>query len=175
MRTIKKNCLHCGKEFDAPVKEVNRGFGKCCDRACSSKYVATLNRKDKVPNVTCANCGKAFYKLESRQRYSKSGLFFCTRECKDSAQQLGGIEEIMPPHYGTGTSRTYYRQKLLRRTPSDELRCSACGYHKMPEILEVHHIDHDHTNNMIDNLVLLCPNCHSEHHFTTKTGKWTRT
>lgn len=43
-------------------------------------------------------------------------------------------------------------------------RCESCGLTEWlgKEInLEVHHIDGDHLNNSLDNLQLLCPNCHS--------------
>lgn len=43
-------------------------------------------------------------------------------------------------------------------------KCESCGLEewlnqKIP--LEVHHIDGDHKNNALDNLQLLCPNCHA--------------
>ncbi len=45
-------------------------------------------------------------------------------------------------------------------------KCSRCGWgekniytNKIP--LEVEHIDGDYTNNNEENLILLCPNCHS--------------
>jgi 5-methylcytosine-specific restriction endonuclease McrA len=37
-----------------------------------------------------------------------------------------------------------------------------------PINLEVHHIDGDRTNNSLENLQLLCPNCHS---YTTNFRK----
>lgn len=43
-------------------------------------------------------------------------------------------------------------------------KCECCGLENWldkPIILEVHHIDGDHLNNQIENLKLLCPNCHS--------------
>lgn len=43
-------------------------------------------------------------------------------------------------------------------------RCEMCGNIEWlgnPIILEVHHIDGNRTNNSLDNLQLLCPNCHS--------------
>lgn len=43
--------------------------------------------------------------------------------------------------------------------------CSQCGYNKTRDcggiILEIDHIDGDHTNNSYDNLRVLCPNCHA--------------
>ena len=43
-------------------------------------------------------------------------------------------------------------------------RCENCGtthWFDNPINLEVHHIDGDRTNNELENLLLLCPNCHS--------------
>ena len=43
-------------------------------------------------------------------------------------------------------------------------QCEKCGNTKWLEqqiILEVHHKDGDHLNNVLENLELLCPNCHA--------------
>tara|TARA_B100001057_G_C22117928_1_gene669634 strand:- start:39 stop:485 length:447 start_codon:yes stop_codon:yes gene_type:complete len=45
-------------------------------------------------------------------------------------------------------------------------KCSKCGWGKKNKFsnkvpLEINHIDGRHINNSIDNLELLCPNCHS--------------
>ena len=40
--------------------------------------------------------------------------------------------------------------------------CAHCGF-GVPEVLEVAHIDGNRQNNEIDNLVILCPNCHKMH------------
>jgi 5-methylcytosine-specific restriction endonuclease McrA len=40
--------------------------------------------------------------------------------------------------------------------------CAYCGF-GIPSILEVAHIDGNRNNNNIDNLVILCPNCHKMH------------
>ncbi len=37
--------------------------------------------------------------------------------------------------------------------------CAHCGF-GVPAVLEVAHIDRDRRNNLLDNLVILCPNCH---------------
>lgn len=44
-------------------------------------------------------------------------------------------------------------------------RCECCGNSEWlgePIALEVHHLDGDHLNNELDNLQLLCPNCHAQ-------------
>lgn len=43
-------------------------------------------------------------------------------------------------------------------------KCECCGnieWLGQPIVLEVHHKDGDHLNNVLENLDLLCPNCHS--------------
>lgn len=62
--------------------------------------------------------------------------------------------------------------------------CGLSEWHGKPISLQVHHIDGNHYNNSIDNLMLLCPNCHSQtdsfcgrgrknkiEHFCEKCGK----
>lgn len=55
------------------------------------------------------------------------------------------------------------RPKVLMR---DDYTCQGCGFtsvndqHAPSGFLEVHHIDDDHHNNELDNLVTLCPYCH---------------
>jgi len=38
--------------------------------------------------------------------------------------------------------------------------CEMCGYKEHLEILQVHHIDGNRKNNKLENLMILCPNCH---------------
>jgi Zn finger protein HypA/HybF involved in hydrogenase expression len=166
MKSIEKECLYCKEKFQASLKEVNRGNGKFCSRSCASKLRAAL-RKPKPPNVKCANCGKDFYKNESNKRGSRHSIYFCCRKCKDDAQRIGGIKEIQPPHYGTATSN--YRDIAFN---NKESKCESCGYDKIVEVLQVHHLDRDRNNNSQDNLQILCPTCHMEIHFLTKTGLW---
>lgn len=40
--------------------------------------------------------------------------------------------------------------------------CAHCGF-GVPMVLEVCHIDGDRSNNVVENLVILCPNCHKMH------------
>ena len=51
---------------------------------------------------------------------------------------------------------------LLKEKP---YKCEKCGISQWQNesiTLEVHHIDENHNNNDINNLQLLCPNCHSQ-------------
>ena len=57
--------------------------------------------------------------------------------------------------------RTEERQRIIRQRGS---KCECCGLTEwlgLPIKLEVHHIDGNRLNDDLDNLQVLCPNCHS--------------
>lgn len=57
------------------------------------------------------------------------------------------------------TKEINYRKLAFEYYP---LICAYCGF-GMPEVLEVAHIDGNRGNNDLNNLVILCPNCHKMH------------
>jgi hypothetical protein len=64
---------------------------------------------------------------------------------------------------GSTTSSSGLRQKLVR-AGLKEARCEMCGlseWNHAPLPLELDHINGDHTDNRLENLRILCPNCHS--------------
>ena len=55
------------------------------------------------------------------------------------------------------------KEKLLKENYK-EAKCECCGlteWLNQPITLELHHKDGNHSNNELNNLELLCPNCHS--------------
>jgi len=109
-------------------------------------------------DVECAYCGKKFHKPPNKQKLSRSGLYFCCREHKDLAQRIGGIKAIQPDHYRNGV---HYTVQAFRHLAN---KCNRCGYDEEVRILNVHHRDYNRDNNQLDNLEILCPNCHAIEH-----------
>ena len=78
--------------------------------------------------------------------------------------------------YTSFTPNSYKKNgSPLRKALTDlrEHRCECCGLSEwlgLPINLEVHHEDGDRTNNSLDNLKLLCPDCHSYTPTFTKKG-----
>lgn len=155
----------------AVTRELNRGNGKYCSKACMAAGISAKarERNKREPNVTCAHCSTRFSMSPSKMKNSKSGLYFCTRACKDTAQRIGGIKEIMPSHYGEVPTK--YRELAFRSYPAT---CMSCGYDKYQSVLQVHHKDRDRTNNVLENLEVLCPTCHTEHHYLEGTGLYNK-
>lgn len=61
-----------------------------------------------------------------------------------------------------------HSSKLLKKLVNDgykELRCESCGLTEWQGkliVMHLHHIDGNRNNNSLDNLQVLCPNCHSQ-------------
>jgi len=79
-----------------------------CTQKCSA-------RPSSLVTLNCAQCGNSFKRIPSHLKYSKSGLYFCNKECQSQAQRINGIKEIIPSHYGTKikNSNCLYCNKLL--------------------------------------------------------------
>lgn len=63
------------------------------------------------------------------------------------------------------TIRTFKLKERLFKEGIKENKCEKCGiseWQGSPIICQLHHIDGDETNNTLENLQILCPNCHSQ-------------
>ncbi len=73
------------------------------------------------------------------------------------------LEEILDgkhPHYGSNKLRI-----RLIKTKLKEAKCECCGiteWNGLPAPLELDHIDGNNSNHKLNNLRILCPNCHSQ-------------
>jgi hypothetical protein len=148
------SCELCQKEFISRKDQLRR----FCSKECSS-----LDRRKREIS-TCANCNIEFETKLSCQKASKSGFRFCSRACKDKAQCIGGIKEIMPPHFGTGKSSRAYRNLYRQLTQNENLCCLRCSYNEFECGIDIHHIDRDRNNNVLENLIALCAPCHRALH-----------
>lgn len=66
---------------------------------------------------------------------------------------------------GTHFGSSLLRNKLIKSGIKTFKKCECCGISEWmgkPITIQLHHKDGDHTNNEIDNIAELCPNCHSQ-------------
>lgn len=99
----------------------------------------------------CAYCGKQIYRSKKDIEENKSGFYYCCRE-------HGNIHKnLLRQQNGEWEDSTNYRLKAFA---AYEHKCACCGWQEDERILEVHHIDSNRQHNNIENLIILCPNCH---------------
>ncbi len=95
---------------------------------------------------------------------------YCSRQCFVSARQIRWIELWLAGKesgviINKGANRTSSRiRNYLIRTRGE--KCERCGWGEVNPLtgrspVELEHIDGHWDNNRIENLILLCPNCHS--------------
>ena len=152
----KAYCKNCGKEFLQYDKR---------KKFCSSSCAATYNNKERGERSE-----------DTKIKISKS-----LRETLDKKQKNYGEES----KYKSQTKRGV--AKLVEKGIK-VYKCEICGiseWEGKPITLQLHHKDGNHFNNNIDNLQVLCPNCHyqtenycsknrkeiSKHYFCKKCGK----
>ena len=153
-------CPICKSKFEKEEKYINFSIKKDWKIYCSNecKHIG----KAKEYNYKCANCGKDLIVTPSRIKRSKTGNLYCSKKCSTIKNNTLFKKWENHPQYKNGISS--YR--WIKIKSMKELKCEECNFDN-PLALEVHHKDRNRKNNNLDNLQLLCCNCHTIKH---KTG-----
>ena len=146
------------------------------------------------PNTKCFVCAKSIYKRPSHLK-KNNGRAFCSMDCfgiscrkeipcivcgkpilaglnkKTCNRSCANINRAgIKYHIGSPRDKVKSQHALKVRLLRDRGEtCGRCGYNKV-EILQVHHKDRDRSHNELNNLELICPNCHYEEHLLEKSG-----
>lgn len=117
---------------------------------------------------------KSFYELAERIGYSKTGGG--TQEALKKAVKERNLD--ISHFTGQGWNKNNYDYSTFTKNSTRKngkptldavinlrgRKCEQCGTTEWlgnPINLEIHHIDGNHNNNELENIQLLCPNCHS--------------
>ncbi len=148
-------CKICDKEFYAKPCALQNGLGKYCSKSCMRTGLQTGKIKK------CFTCDAEVYKSKKALLGSKSKKFFCGKSCqtiwRNSVVNIGSNH----PNWIDGR---YTHKNILTKSNAPKV-CLLCKSEDA-RIMAVHHIDGNHINNQIENLIWLCHNCHflSHHH-----------
>lgn len=88
----------------------------------------------------------------------------CSRACAN--KHRAGMKYKL--HDPRKDNVVHFKSLKLRLLKSRVNSCTKCGYYRI-EILQIHHKDRNRENNNLDNLELICPNCHFEEHLLEKS------
>ncbi len=145
------------------------------------------------PNSKCGICGKSVYRRPIELLRSK-GMAYCSSACYGLASRkenpciicatpiLASLHKKTCSRACANKNRAGIKYKI--GSPKDKVKnqravklrliavrgtqCERCRYSRV-EILHVHHRDRNRNNNELENLELICPNCHYEEHHLGKS------
>ena len=140
------NCEYCGEKFTREIRKNNSK--RFCNKECKLKYIKTGKY------VKCNYCNKKIYRQLNEINKSKNGIFYCSRKCQDKSKTINGINN--------------YRKRAFSKFNE---KCCDCGESRK-YLLLVHHIDGNRENNILNNLEILCGNCHIKRHLKLVNGEW---
>jgi len=152
------SCDYCWTSFKRKKSQIEKAKNHYCSNQC--RYLS--RKKGKV--FDCFVCSKKTYKSLKNIKLSQIKKFFCSRQCSTKYLNLLQREEKHPNWKGGKSS---YKEILLRYIPKSQcFICDVCDR----RILIVHHIDKNRNNNLPNNLIWLCCNCHFLVHHDTTTA-----
>lgn len=108
--------------------------------------------------INCTNCGKEVEKTPSELKRSKTGNLYCSKSCAVTNNNKLFKFGDKHPNYKNGNGS--YRNLKIR---SSKMECENCK-NTDSRVLQVYHRDGNRKNNKLDNLKLLCANCHLIEH-----------
>lgn len=151
-------CRWCDKPFIVTPTEFKSGR-----RLCS--WECRLAEREDAKHRICEMCGKEF-----TVNHPSTFQITCGRECannwrrKENRWRTNG--KVRTSLLANGETIVGYTHDWYKLSPLIQERdgnvCVECD---AIENLHTHHIDYDKTNNAPDNLITLCPRCHSKSHW----------
>lgn len=148
-------CNSCKIKFEVDTRKYNsyrkNGWNFYC-KNCGKP-------KAKVEVYKCPQCGQKFER-KSYMKPSKYGLYFCSQSCAASYNNSHYRLGVNNPNFIDGKRGNAYMKLAFR---AFKHKCAMCGLEEEC-CLQVHHIDRNRDNNELDNLIILCANCHNRVH-----------
>lgn len=135
----------------------------------SSSYKEVLDIIGLSPignNYNTLNKFIKLYELSTEKIDEKRKLMFNNVSSKHNSNKYSTKEKLLSAlNENTCTAKSSRLLKYLIDFRIKEYKCEKCGiseWNNLPITLELHHKDGNNKKNQLDNLEVLCPNCHSQ-------------
>ncbi len=165
------------------IKDIYEYYG-VCKNTSNGKYIHKIAKeigfdfsvyKERKKRY-CVNCGNELSKNQKKFCSSSCAASYNNKGRKQKDETREKISEKLKKSYtekeksnilsSVKPLKKYSLRKRLIDSGILKYECAECKnpgvWNGKPLILQLHHIDGNHYNNKIENLQLLCPNCHSQ-------------
>jgi 5-methylcytosine-specific restriction endonuclease McrA len=164
---IEKECLYCGKKFEIRPSDIKYKRGKFCSASCRTIFNNIHNNPMKNEEIKKKAIGnRRSFKGENNPFYNKKHSEETKKKISENHADVSGKNNPMygrkgkaAPSYIDGRNSfvgEIYRKILL--ASGESLQCKLCG--STSSTIDVHHLDGNHKNNDLNNLIFLCRSCH---------------
>lgn len=150
---MEKICECCKKKHDGKF-----GSGRFCSKFCSRSFSTKLKRKEINRKVSEKLSGRVL-SLEDKEKLKEAWVV---------RKEKGKTKPKLPLELFFIENSKTTNQKIKNRLFEDGIRiyrCEECGidsYNGKFLCLQLHHINGNNRDNRLENLQILCPNCHSQ-------------
>lgn len=146
-------CHWCKKEIYKRASHLERYKIHFCNIICKQNYESSLSKKI---DISCSNCNKIIQRTRYQLRKSLNGIYFCDNMCKNRYLNIIRWKD----NYQVKNHRVK-REEIISKCNK---KCSNCGFDGDVRMLDIHHIDGNHSNNDVSNLTSICVWCHQKYH-----------
>jgi len=153
---------YCGKEIKKLKSKTknNKTEHLFCDKYCKEKAQYELGMFKKTKVINCYKCDTP---ITVDNRTSRKQCDVCRDKNKRGKLVRLNYHDIII----NGKRHKFNRgiKDYLLKNNYKENKCEECGiieWNEKPLVCQIHHKDGDRYNNKLDNLQMLCPNCHTQ-------------
>lgn len=143
-------CENCEVEQDGSF-----GSGRFCSRKCSAGFSTKAKRADINARVSEKLTGTSL----STDAKAKLKIAWADGRYKNNGRKRTAIENI-----ATLKNTAVIKALLFESGEKEEVceECSISSWNGRKVCLELHHLNGNNKDNRLENLQILCPNCHSQ-------------
>lgn len=167
-------CEECGQEFDKEMGQIKQTKHNFCSRPCAGKFNGRRrkgpykNRDKQYSSVRkLRKLGYSFSDISDETNiplqtvWQWSNDIVLSKQAQENHEQRKKEKRLAVP-LSKLISKTAILSRLLEIRGHKCETCSITEWQSKPIMIEGHHKDGNNKNHNPDNILLLCPNCHSQ-------------
>lgn len=166
LRTKFINCIICGKLFEVNIRSIiNRKCNDCKIKNIPKSFISKENIIEALKTATsmCSVARQLNVHYKTLKKYAKIYNLWCPNQSGKKVDHFD-LKGLLSGNIISNIHSNTLKEKLYKYGYKEN-KCEMCGiyeWNNKPIHCALHHIDGNSHNNKLENLKILCPNCHSQ-------------